>query len=128
MSEPLPPVPPEVDVVEVAIYFDMNPAEVATKVNKNMPAWLRRAAGRPVVLRWVSRPSSDWTPTRGRPHVAPGTIKRCAELAEQYGLAGLTFDHFGPRPDANWSVPIEQLPTALTEVQELSKAYGFMQK
>jgi len=51
-----------------------------------------------------------------------------AELAERYGLAGLTFDHFGPRPDANWSVPIEQLPAAMTEIQELSKAYGFMQK
>jgi serine/threonine protein kinase len=122
-SEPLPPVPPEVDVIEVEVYWGMNPAAVTQAVDKNFGNWIRRANGRPVVLCWVSLPALNWSPRDGF-QVRPGTFRRCLELASRYKLAGVAFNHFGTRRD-NHSPAIDSLPAAMEEIKELSRLYGF---
>ena len=91
-----------------------------------MPNWIRRAGGRPVVLRWMSKPSPTWTAARGF-SLEPGTLRRCTELAEKYKLAGVVFDSFGPRGD-NFAPPIDSVATAMSEIKELSNKYGFFRE
>jgi|GEM_PF-2577748 len=125
IRNPMPEVPPEVDVIEVTSYFDMSPQSLEATVNQHLPGWLQRAKGRPVVLRWVSKPAG-WTPASGPLKAAAGTFRKCAELAEKYKLSGLVFDQYGPRGD-NWSPGIDTQPAAVDEIRGIARQYGFLQ-
>jgi serine/threonine protein kinase len=123
MSEPLPSVPPEVDVVDMAIYFAMSPEAAQQKLDNHTAPWRRRAGNRPLILRWVSRPTWTWNESEGL-RTAPGTILKCAELAEEKRFAGLLLDHYGRRPD-KYSPGIDQDPKTSAEArQAMLKAAG----
>jgi formylglycine-generating enzyme required for sulfatase activity len=89
------PVPDEIDALVVEIHFAKTPLLVESIGNEAIPCFLRKAAGRPVILMWTS-----WT--RQSPGLVPdcstGTFEKCNDLLSTYHLAGLVVDSYGPRP------------------------------
>ena len=113
------PVPAVVDVLVVTVWSDHTPKMVRAKCDKNLPDWLAKASGRPVLLSWMS-----WTDTPPGlvPGCTPGTLRTCAEMAQQYGLAGLMFYAYGDRTGLRG---IETNPALVAEVQDIARQWGF---
>jgi hypothetical protein len=118
------PIPPEIDAIQVIELFDMTPEDVAAKADQFLPQWREHVAGRPLVLRWATKPTRDWTPEQGPLQTAPGTLRACADAAVEHGLAGLIFDNYGPREDG-LSPGIDTQPAAVEEVKQVARQYGF---
>ncbi len=124
MREPLPPVPDEVDVIQVAIFFSPNPTELQRKFDLHFAGWINRAKGRPVVLRWVSKPTVAGNDADKPLRTENGTIRCCEDLVVGNKLAGVIFDQYGPHEDA-WAPGIDTDPQAMTEIRQIARKYGF---
>lgn len=120
----LPPIPPEVDVVELAFLNADTAESVANKFEQNLSIWQQLAGTRPLLARWVSSPSLEGTPKKGPLITESGTIAQCLRLTTQHGLAGVAFSHFGSRPES-WAPSIDTDPHALRELQDFSERFGY---
>src|SRR5262249_40908966 len=89
-------------------------------VNDAMPNWLKKSAGRPVLLRWVSKVTNS---TEATLTCVPGTFLACADLAKKYQLQGLIFDQYGVRDDG-WSPGIETNPDLVVEINRIANEFG----
>lgn len=84
-------VPPEVDVININDYFNPTPQGLRNKCQENLPDWLEKAEGRPVILRWCNWDNADGLVYK----TEPDTIEMCRKIAEEYKLAGVVFEHYG---------------------------------
>jgi formylglycine-generating enzyme required for sulfatase activity len=118
------PVPDEVDVLIVNLYFSTTADKVRRKTDENLPDWLSKAHGRPVLLRWL-----DWedSPPGSVPHCESGTMRACLEAAKRHGLAGLIFDHYGSEyPHKGGYVGIDSNSVLVQEIQDFARELGFI--
>lgn len=116
------PVPHEVDVLVVNKYSDATADKVRGKADQNLPDWMNKARGRPVVLRWL-----DWerSPPGLVPRCQPGTMRACLEAARKHGLAGLILDHYGSYPMTEGPVGIDTNRRMVAEIQDMARELGF---
>ncbi len=118
------PVPAEIDVIVVDDYFSTKPGAVRQRAFDDLPGWISKANGRPVLLEWL-----NWTggKTPGLvPDTSPDTIRMCANVAKEYNLAGLVFYYYGDAPERGQSnVGIETNPPLVEEIKAIARESGF---
>jgi hypothetical protein len=73
----------------------------------------------------MSKPHFNWKPGGAALRTSPGTMRKVAELAIKYKLAGIMFDHYADRLN-NTSPAIHTDATAAAEIREVAQTYGFL--
>ena len=113
-------VPAEVDAVVVNLYWCVTPHDIHTQAERDLPYWMEKASGRPVVLRWV--PNSVNGPPDAIAKCLPGTIRALAQAATEYRLAGLILSRYG-----DFRYPTISSTTELVaETRETAERMGFV--
>jgi hypothetical protein len=110
------PVPGEVDRLIVTFYASRTSQDVDARANGVLPRWVERANGRPVLLGWDVW---DGNPPGLADKYEPGTIRRCAQVVRDRGLAGLIIGPYGWGNNAYQGVDAN--PNLLAEIKEVAK-------
>jgi hypothetical protein len=114
-------IPDEVDVVVVESDRDFSPDRVHGRTDRSLPDWLKKARGRPILLRWLMW---DWNPPGIAHRTQRGTMRACLDVARTYHLSGLLFDHYGPRYGTEYR-GIDTNLALVREIQEVARETGF---
>jgi alpha-L-fucosidase len=117
------PIPPEIDVVIVNNYFAARPGDIRNKANDVLAGWVDKAQGRPVLFQWL-----NYNFGKGPglvPSASPATMRMCATIAQEFGLAGLVFHSYDDDPDATSNrLGIETNPALVNELKAIAKEFG----
>jgi serine/threonine protein kinase len=117
------PVPADVHVIIVNQYGGITPEAVRSTADELLPNWIDKAKNRPVVLRWVPN-SSNYGQPDALINCEPGTVRMFAQVAKDYGLAGVILSRYGDfwKPS---HIGIDARPVVLAETKEVAQNLGF---
>jgi hypothetical protein len=114
------------DVIVVNDFFDTKPKDVRKKTEAALPGWISKANGRPVLLQWFGIGYAAWNKPDGVALSRPETMRMCAEVAKEFGLAGLVFFYYGDAPErVEGNRGIETNPALVEEIKAIAKEGGF---
>jgi len=117
------PVPAEVDLLIVDMFFSSTPEKVRSKSKDALAGWVEKAKGRPVLLQWCSFADEGGYV----PHTKPETFRECEEIVKEYGLSGLVFDSYDAylgSDDENRVAGIQSSPALVSEIQAIAQRWG----
>ncbi len=125
-------IPPEVDSLCIEVRGVPSP-ELLSQVEKEIPLWRDKAAGRPVLIYWQSGfgQSPTWYPGKGKsstdfypPECEPGGIRLLGKLVEDRSLDGLLLDGYVGGNKLGRTIGIRDRRDLVDEVKELSQKWG----
>ena len=117
------PVPDDVHTIVVNHYGSSTPEAVRSKADEILPNWIDKAKRRPVVLRWVPNSSNTGQPDSSL-KCEPGTVRMFAQVAKDYGLAGVILSRYGDFWKPSY-IGIDKSPEVLAETKEVAQELGF---
>jgi hypothetical protein len=124
-------IPLEVDSLCIEVRGDPSP-KLLSQVEKGIPLWRDKAAGRPVLIYWQSgfgqsptwyadgKTSTDFYP----PECEPGGIRLLGKLVEDRSLDGLLLDGYDGGKNLGRTFGIRDRRDLVDEVKELSQKWG----
>ncbi len=117
-------IPPEVDALRVNLYHCDDADALRRRADEQLPRWLARANGRPVLLGW----SCFTDRARGLvPTVSAATLAACAEVARKHKLAGVVYDAYGTYQHTVGEVEgIATRPELIEGVRAAARDLGFL--
>ena len=129
-------IPHEVDSLCIEVCGAPSP-QLLSRVEKEIPLWRDKAAGRPVLIYWQSGfgQSPTWYPADGKssadfypPECEPGGIRLLGKLVEDCSLDGFLLDGYVGGKNLGRTIGIRNRRDLVDEVKELSQKWGIGEK